>query len=110
MDQRTAYGNVRAVRVLGLARGPAAPDTLLTAPDQVLAIDVADAVVRAGRVRAADPPSGPGGRVWWAALAAALVLGGLVAARVLRRRRAHRSLRSAHLVGEEGQHRGRQGG
>ncbi|SCL70521.1 hypothetical protein [Micromonospora chersina] len=110
MDQRTAYGNVRAVRVLGLAPGAAAPDTLLTAPDQVLAIDVADAVVRAGRVRAADPPSGPGGRVWWAALAAALVLGGLVAARVLRRRRAHRSLRSAHLVGEEGQHRGRQGG
>ncbi|MFI6329278.1 hypothetical protein ACIBBG_13395 [Micromonospora chersina] len=111
MDQRIAYGNVRAIRVLGLAPAATAPTTLLTAPDQVLAIDVADAVVRAGRVRAADPPSGPGGRVWWAAGAAALVLGGLVAARLLRRRRrVHLSLGGAHLVGEEGQHRGRQGG
>ncbi|NES29312.1 hypothetical protein GCE86_17780 [Micromonospora terminaliae] len=111
MDQRTAYGNVRTVRVLGLAPGAAAPTTLLTAPDQVLAIDVADAVVRAGRVRAADPPSGPGGRVWWAAGAAALLLGGLVAARLLRRRRrAQRSLGDAHLVGEEGQHGRGQGG
>ena len=40
----------------------AAPGTVLTAPDQVLAVDVADSVVRAGRVREADPPSGPGGR------------------------------------------------
>ncbi|GHJ52340.1 hypothetical protein Nm8I071_16470 [Nonomuraea sp. TT08I-71] len=111
MDQRTVYPNVQTIRVLGLAPGAAAPATLLTAPDQVLAIDVADAVVRAGRVRAADPPSGPGGRVWWAAGAAALVLGGLVAARLLRRRRrAHRSLGGAHLVGEEGQHGRRQGG
>ncbi|WP_262282259.1 hypothetical protein [Micromonospora sp. MA102] len=87
MDQRTAYGNVRTVRVLGLAPGAGAPTTLLTAPDQVLAIDVSDAVVRAGRVRAADPPAGPGGRVWWAAGAVALVVGGLLAARLLRRRR-----------------------
>lgn len=62
MDQRTAYGNVRSIRVLSLTPGAAAPVTLLTAPDQVLAVDVADSVVRAGRVREADPPSGPGGR------------------------------------------------
>ncbi|WP_433282622.1 TolB family protein [Micromonospora sp. CA-244673] len=111
MDQRTAYGNVRTIRVLGLAPGAASPTTLLTAPDQVLAIDVSDAVVRAGRVRAAAPPSGPGGRVWWAAGAAALLLGGLVSARLLRRRRrAQRSLGGTHLVGEEGQHRRGQGG
>ncbi|WP_433312635.1 WD40 repeat domain-containing protein [Micromonospora chersina] len=93
MDQRTVYPNVRTVRVLGLTPGAAVPDTLLTAPDQVLAIDVADAVVRAGRVRAADPPSGPGGRVWWAAGAAALVLGGLLARRLLRPGRALRLTR-----------------
>ncbi|MFE9958561.1 hypothetical protein [Micromonospora sp. NPDC005299] len=93
MDQRTVYGNVRTVRVLGLAPGAAAPTTLLTAPDQVLAIDVADAVVHAGRVRAADPPAGPGGRFWWAAGAVALVVGGLLARRLLRRRRARRITR-----------------
>jgi hypothetical protein len=90
MDQRTAYPNVQTVRVLGLTPGAAVPTTLLTTPEQVLAIDVADAVVRAGRVRAADPPGGPGGRFWWAAGAAALVLGGLLARRLLRRRRAAR--------------------
>lgn len=88
MDQRTVYPNVQTVRVLGLTPGAAAPNTLLTAPDQVLAIDVADAVVRAGRVRAADPPFGPGGRFWWAAGVVALVLGGLLARRLLRRGRA----------------------
>ncbi|PSK64554.1 hypothetical protein B0E53_03479 [Micromonospora sp. MH33] len=93
MDQRTVYGNVRTVRVLGLAPGAAAPTTLLTAPDQVLAIDVADAVVRAGRVRTADPPAGPGGRFWWAAGVVALVLGGLLARRLLRRGRARRVTR-----------------
>ncbi|WNM37379.1 hypothetical protein RMN56_19635 [Micromonospora halotolerans] len=93
MGQRTAYMNVRAIRVLGLTPGAAAPTTLLTAPEQVLAIDVADAVVRAGRVRAADPPAGPGGRFWWAAGAVSLVLGGLLARRLLRRRRASRLTR-----------------
>ncbi|MEU1760960.1 hypothetical protein [Micromonospora sp. NPDC005652] len=86
MDQRTAYANVRSIRVLGLTPGAAAPATLLTAPDQVLAVDVADSVVHAGRVREADPPSGPGGRVWWGVGLVALVLGGLLAYRRLRRR------------------------
>ncbi|MDO3686847.1 hypothetical protein [Micromonospora sp. C28ISP2-4] len=85
MDQRTAYGNVRSIRVLGLTPGAAAPVTLLTAPDQVLAVDVADSVVHAGRVREADPPSGPGGRVWWGAGLVALALVGLAAYRRLRR-------------------------
>ena len=85
MDQRTAYGNVRSIRVLGLTPGAAAPVTLLTAPDQVLAVDVADSVVHAGRVREADPPSGPGGRAWWGAGLVALALGGLAAYRRLRR-------------------------
>ncbi|MEU9825709.1 WD40 repeat domain-containing protein [Micromonospora chersina] len=93
MDQRTVYPNVQTVRVLELTPGAAAPNTLLTAPDQVLAIDVADAVVRAGRIRAADPPAGPGGRFWWAAGAAALVVGGLLARRLLRRGRAPRLTR-----------------
>ncbi|MEU7760296.1 hypothetical protein [Micromonospora aurantiaca (nom. illeg.)] len=87
MDQRTAYGNVRSIRVLSLTPGAAAPVTVLTAPDQVLAVDVADSVVHAGRVREADPPSGPGGRVWWGAGLVALVLGGLAAYRRLRRAR-----------------------
>ncbi|MDG4753476.1 MULTISPECIES: hypothetical protein [Micromonospora] len=85
MDQRTAYGNVRSIRVLGLTPGAAAPVTVLTAPDQVLAVDVADSVVHAGRVREADPPSGPGGRVWWGAGLVALALVGLAAYRRLRR-------------------------
>ncbi|MFF0656680.1 hypothetical protein [Micromonospora tulbaghiae] len=85
MDQRTAYGNVRSIRVLALTPGATAPVTVLTAPDQVLAVDVADSVVRAGRVREADPPSGPGGRVWWGAGLVALALGGLAAYRRLRR-------------------------
>ncbi|MGY0005335.1 hypothetical protein [Micromonospora sp. I033] len=91
MDQRTVYPNVQTVRVLALAPGAAAPTTLLTAPDQVLAIDVADEVVRSGRVRAADPPSGVGGRFWWWAGPVALVLlGGLLVRRVVTRGRVPR--------------------
>ncbi|SCG48972.1 hypothetical protein [Micromonospora coxensis] len=87
LDQRTAYGHVRSVRVLALTPGAAVPTTLLTAPDQVLALDVADHVVRAGRVRAADPPSGVGGRFWWwTGLASAVALG-LLGLRWARRRR-----------------------
>ncbi|MFC7546015.1 hypothetical protein [Plantactinospora sp. GCM10030261] len=81
MDDRTWYGNVRTVRVVALASGAAAPATLLTAPEQVQAIDVADAVIRGGRVRVADPPSGVGGRFWWW-----VGVGSLVASLVLARR------------------------
>ncbi|SCG45477.1 hypothetical protein [Micromonospora humi] len=87
MGERTWYQAVRSIRVLGLTPGAAAPTTLLTAPDQVLAIDVADAVVHAGRVREAHPPSGLGGRVWWGLGVAVLALGGLAVYRILRRRR-----------------------
>ncbi|MEV4624946.1 hypothetical protein AB0J90_01465 [Micromonospora sp. NPDC049523] len=70
----TAYDNVRTIRVLALTPGAAAPATLLTAPDQVLAIDVADGVVRGGVVRSADPPSGVGPWLWfWAGLVGAAV-------------------------------------
>ncbi|MEV0156130.1 hypothetical protein AB0H57_20710 [Micromonospora sp. NPDC050686] len=64
MDQRSAYGNVGTVRVLALEPGAATARTLLTAPDEVVAVDVADDVVRAGRVREADPPAGLGPRFW----------------------------------------------
>ncbi|WFE41643.1 hypothetical protein [Micromonospora sp. WMMD998] len=87
IDQRTWYGHVRSIRVLELTPGAAAPATLLTAPDEVLAIDVADEVVRAGRVREAHPPSGPGGRAWWGLSLVALVLGGVIVHRRLRRGR-----------------------
>ncbi|MFG1678173.1 TolB family protein [Micromonospora sp. NPDC049282] len=86
IDQRTWYGHVRSIRVLGLSPGAAEPTMLLTAPDQVLAIDVADAVVHAGRVREAHPPSGLGGRVWWGLALAVLALAGVAAFRLSRRR------------------------
>jgi Tol biopolymer transport system component len=44
MDQRLSGGNVGTVRVLALARA-SAPTTLLVAPDDVVSIDVSDAVV-----------------------------------------------------------------
>ncbi|HEY2669952.1 MAG TPA: hypothetical protein VGJ07_06200 [Rugosimonospora sp.] len=80
LDQRTAYGNVRSVRVLSLAPGASVPVTVLTAPEQVLAIDVADNVIESGHVRGADPPTGVGPRFWfWSgvlvAVAAALLFG-----------------------------------
>jgi hypothetical protein len=80
LDQRTAYGNVHSVRVLSLAPGASAPITVLTAPEQVLAIDVADNVIASGHVRRADPPTGVGPRFWfWSgvlvAVAAGLVFG-----------------------------------
>jgi hypothetical protein len=62
-----ADGDVRTVRVLALTPAAAAPRTLLTAPERVLGIDVADAVVHGGRTRTADPPSGVGPWFWfWA--------------------------------------------
>lgn len=88
MGERTWYQAVRSIRVLGLTPGAAAPTTLLTAPDQVLAIDVADQIVHAGRVREAHPPSALGGRVWWGVGLAALALGAVYVHRWLRRRRA----------------------
>ncbi|MCW3814168.1 DPP IV N-terminal domain-containing protein [Micromonospora sp. DR5-3] len=91
LDQRTAYGHVRSVRVLALAPGAATPTTVLTAPEQVLAVDVADDVVRSGRVRDADPPWGVGGRFWWWAGLVALLLLGYVGIRwAVRRARAPR--------------------
>ncbi|MFE9694669.1 TolB family protein [Micromonospora sp. NPDC005806] len=91
MDERTAYGHVRSIRVLALAPGAAAPASVLTAPDQVLAIDVADDVVRSGQVRDANPPWGVGGRFWWCTTLAALVLlGGVLARRVVTRARGPR--------------------
>lgn len=86
MDQRTAYGHVRSVAVLALVPGAAAPTTVLTAPEQVLAIDVADAVVHSGLVRDADPPWGVGGRFWWwTGAAALLLLGAILIRRVVTR-------------------------
>ncbi|MGW3606183.1 hypothetical protein [Micromonospora sp. NPDC005161] len=73
-DQR-----VRTVRVLALTPGATAPRTVLTAPDQVVAVDVADQVVRSGRVRDAQPPGGVGGRFWlWSGLIMVLVTVGVL--------------------------------
>ncbi|WP_158573834.1 hypothetical protein [Micromonospora craniellae] len=81
IDQRTAYGNVRGVRVLALSPGAAEPRTMLTAPDQILAIDVADGVIESGRVREASPSGGVGGRFWWWTGLIILVWGGIAAYR-----------------------------
>ena len=76
MEKRLAYANVSSVQVLSLGRGAGAPTTLLTAPEGVGAIDVADAVTRGGQVRQANPPRGVGPRFWlWTALVTALLLG-----------------------------------
>ncbi|MER5333646.1 hypothetical protein [Micromonospora sp. NPDC002717] len=76
MDQRLAYGNVGTVRVLALARGADAPTTLLTAPKDVVAIDVSDDVIRSGLTRDASPPHGVGPRFWfWTILITVLVTG-----------------------------------
>ncbi|MFG2013191.1 TolB family protein [Micromonospora sp. NPDC048868] len=75
MEQRLAYGNVGTVRVLALARGADAPATLLTAPRDVVAIDVSDDVIRSGRTREASPPR-VGPRFWfWTILIPVLVTG-----------------------------------
>ncbi|MGW0504266.1 TolB family protein [Micromonospora sp. NPDC003241] len=81
IDQRTSYGSVRGVRVLALTPGAAEPRTVLTAPDQILAIDVADGVIESGRVRQASPPGGVGGRFWWWTGLIILVWGGIAAYR-----------------------------
>ncbi|BCJ65396.1 hypothetical protein [Polymorphospora rubra] len=76
IDQRLAYGNVGTVRVLALGRGAESPTTLLTAPDDVVAIDVADEVVRSGRTREASPPEGVGPRIlFWPVVGTVLVVG-----------------------------------
>lgn len=70
---------MRTVRVLALTPGATAPRTVLTAPDQVIAVDVADQVVRSGRVRDAQPPGGVGGRFWlWTGLVTMLVTVGVL--------------------------------
>lgn len=80
MDQRTAYHNVRSVRVLALAPGATAPRTMMTAPEQILAVDVADDVIRGGHTRDASPPGGVGARFWlWTILVTVLVAGLAVA-------------------------------
>ncbi|HEX2772009.1 MAG TPA: hypothetical protein VHN18_06215 [Micromonosporaceae bacterium] len=79
IDQRIAYGHVRTVRLLSLRPGAAAPITRMTAPDDVLAVDVADGVIGAGLTRVADPPDRRGPRFWfWLVVVAA----GAVAAAV----------------------------
>ncbi|MGW1452400.1 hypothetical protein ACWCO3_29645 [Micromonospora sp. NPDC002411] len=75
----TSDQRVRTVRVLALTPGATAPRTVLTAPDQVIAVDVADQVIRSGRVRDAQPPGGVGGRFWfWTGLLTVLVTVGLL--------------------------------
>ncbi|MFU8875002.1 TolB family protein [Micromonospora sp. SL4-19] len=76
LDQRLAYGNVGTVRVLTLGRGADVPTTLLTAPQDVVSIDVSNDVIRSGRTRGASPPHGVGPRFWfWAVLITVLVAG-----------------------------------
>ncbi|MEV1156124.1 hypothetical protein AB0J27_12055 [Micromonospora chokoriensis] len=78
-DPPTSDQRVRTVRVLALTPGATAPRTVLTAPDQVIAVDVADQVIRSGRVRDAQPPGGVGGRFWlWTGLLTVLVSVGLL--------------------------------
>jgi hypothetical protein len=82
IDQRIAYGQVRTVRLLSLAPGAAAPITRLTAPDDVLALDVADGLIGAGSTRAAKPPDGLGPRFWfWLVVAAVAVATGVLGRR-----------------------------
>ncbi|MGW5556614.1 hypothetical protein ACWER9_05215 [Micromonospora sp. NPDC003944] len=85
LDQRTAYPNVRGVRVLALTPDATAPRTLLTAPEQILAVDVADNVISTGRTRDADPPGGLGGRFWWWGLLITVVIAGIVVYRTRER-------------------------
>ncbi|MFY1575319.1 TolB family protein [Verrucosispora sp. WMMD703] len=67
-DDRPMYGNIGSVEVLSLPPDGQPPTTLLTAPRQVVSIDIADEVIRAGQTRVADPPRGVGGRFWiWTA-------------------------------------------
>ncbi|MEU1588470.1 hypothetical protein [Micromonospora sp. NPDC005710] len=77
LDQRTHYSNVRSVRVLALTPDATAPRTLMTAPEQILAVDVADDVVSAGRTRDANPPGGVGGRFWGWGILITLVIAGI---------------------------------
>ncbi|MGC4881025.1 hypothetical protein ACLQ26_32710 [Micromonospora sp. DT43] len=70
---------VRTVRVMALTPGAPAPRTVLTAPDQVVAVDIADQVIRSGHVREAQPPGGVGGRFWlWTGLLTVLVTVGVL--------------------------------
>ncbi|WP_406062229.1 hypothetical protein [Micromonospora sp. NBC_00860] len=70
---------VSSVRVLALTPGATAPRTVLTAPAQVNAVDIADQVIRGGRVRDAEPPGGVGGRFWlWTGLVTVLVAGAVL--------------------------------
>ncbi|MGW0432050.1 hypothetical protein ACWDV4_05835 [Micromonospora sp. NPDC003197] len=81
MDQRLAYGNVGAVRVLALGRGADAPTTLLTAPKDVVAIDISDDVIRSGRTRDASPPNGVGPRIWFWPIVITVLATGIAAYR-----------------------------
>ncbi|MGA3526953.1 WD40 repeat domain-containing protein [Melissospora conviva] len=81
MDERLAYGNVGTVEVLALHSGTEQPATLLTAPRDVVAIDVADSVVRSGQTRTADPPLGVGPRFWFWTVLGTLLVGGVAAYR-----------------------------
>ncbi|SCF39152.1 WD40-like Beta Propeller Repeat [Micromonospora viridifaciens] len=81
MDQRLAYGNVGTVRVLALGRGSQSPTTLLTAPTDVVSIDVSDDVIHGGRTRDASPPHGLGPRFWYWTLLVTFLVAGIAAYR-----------------------------
>ncbi|GAB3845388.1 hypothetical protein GCM10029963_23620 [Micromonospora andamanensis] len=63
-DDRPEYGLIGSIEVLSLPPDGQPPTTLLTAPRQVVSIDIAEEVIRAGHTRVADPPRGVGGRFW----------------------------------------------
>ena len=79
----TAYQVVHSIKVLSLPR-VGAPRTLLTAPHNLMSIDVADQVIAGGRVRPGNPPRyGP-----LTGVSALLVLGAAtLAVHLFRRRR-----------------------
>ncbi|GGN49541.1 hypothetical protein FHR83_009133 [Actinoplanes campanulatus] len=65
LDERTYYGEVHRVDLLALTPGGAAPTTVLSSEDGVLAIDVADDIAVTGRMRDGNPPKGFGPRFWF---------------------------------------------
>ncbi|MGC5028361.1 TolB family protein [Micromonospora sp. DT229] len=79
MEQRLAYGNVDTVQVLALDRGAESATILLTAPADVVAIDVAERVIQGGLTRAANPPLGVGPRLWYWAVVGTIAIAVVVA-------------------------------
>ncbi|MER5459076.1 hypothetical protein ABT008_30375 [Micromonospora sp. NPDC002389] len=81
IDQRTSYGSVRGVRVLALSPGAAEPRTVLTAPNQIRAVDVAGGVVESGHVREASSPGWLGGWFVYSTMLIILLWAGIAAYR-----------------------------